>query len=307
MVQPLQQIPTNIITGFLGAGKTTAILHLLKNRPDSERWAVLVNEFGEVGVDGTLLSATTAEPVTIREVPGGCLCCAASVPMKVALNQLLKEAKPHRLLIEPTGLGHPRQILDMLSDTAYQSVLDLQATLTLVDARKVNDQRYREHPTFQQQLAVADLVIANHADQYRGDELQQLQHYLQQHGWGERPLYPTTQAAVVGNWLSLPHFAHTVTEASSTQHGTDFYSKGWRYDSSIRFDLGLITRCFQQLKMVRLKAALLTREGAYAFNQIEGAVQCTPLPHLPESRIEIIDLEPHPWETLEQQFLQCCA
>jgi G3E family GTPase len=67
-------VPTNIITGFLGAGKSTAILHLLKQKPSHERWAVLVNEFGEVGIDGSLFTGTETEDsgVFIREVSGGC-------------------------------------------------------------------------------------------------------------------------------------------------------------------------------------------------------------------------------------------
>jgi len=67
-------IPTNLISGFLGAGKTTAILHLLRQKPADERWAVLVNEFGEIGVDGALLG--NPDEVFIREVAGGCICCA---------------------------------------------------------------------------------------------------------------------------------------------------------------------------------------------------------------------------------------
>lgn len=67
-----KKVPTNIITGFLGVGKTTAILNLLKNKPENENWAVLVNEFGEIGIDGTLM---TDQGALIKEVPGGCMCC----------------------------------------------------------------------------------------------------------------------------------------------------------------------------------------------------------------------------------------
>ncbi len=104
--QPILGVPTNIITGFLGVGKTSAILNLMANKPENERWAVLVNEFGEIGVDGSLVQGQQSEEqqVFIREVPGGCMCCAAGLPMQIALNQLLNEAKPDRLLIEPTGL-----------------------------------------------------------------------------------------------------------------------------------------------------------------------------------------------------------
>ena len=101
----VQRVATNIITGFLGAGKTTTILHLLKNKPKNENWAVLVNEFGEIGIDGALMVEHGA---MIKEIPGGCMCCTAGVPMSVGINALLR-TNPDRLLIEPTGLGHPKR------------------------------------------------------------------------------------------------------------------------------------------------------------------------------------------------------
>ena len=95
---------TNLITGFLGSGKTTSILHLLAQKPADEKWAVLVNEFGEVGIDGALLADSGA----LLKDPGGCMCCVNGLPMQVGLNTLLRQGKPDRLLIEPTGLGHPK-------------------------------------------------------------------------------------------------------------------------------------------------------------------------------------------------------
>ncbi|WP_353934880.1 CobW family GTP-binding protein, partial [Acinetobacter indicus] len=82
---------TNLITGFLGSGKTTSILHLLANKDPAEKWAVLVNEFGEVGIDGALLSDSGA---MIKEIPGGCMCCVNGLPMQVGLNTLLRQGKP---------------------------------------------------------------------------------------------------------------------------------------------------------------------------------------------------------------------
>ena len=152
---PILGVPTNIITGFLGVGKTSAILNLMKHKPTNERWAVLVNEFGEIGVDGSLFQGNQSkqQQIFIREVPGGCMCCAAGLPMQIALNQLLSEAKPDRLLIEPTGLGHPKEVLQVLSSEHYRQVLSLQKNITLVDARKLSDTRYSDHDTFNQQIA----------------------------------------------------------------------------------------------------------------------------------------------------------
>ena len=89
----IKAVPCNIITGFLGVGKTSSILNLLKQKPENERWAVLVNEFGEIGIDGILIESQQQDHIFVREVPGGCMCCAAGLPMHIALNQLLQRAK----------------------------------------------------------------------------------------------------------------------------------------------------------------------------------------------------------------------
>ena len=83
----VKAIPTNIITGFLGVGKTTLIKQLLKTKPEGETWAILVNEFGEVGIDAGLLEVNNSG-VQIREVAGGCMCCAAGVPTQVLENKI---------------------------------------------------------------------------------------------------------------------------------------------------------------------------------------------------------------------------
>ncbi|MEL4402077.1 CobW family GTP-binding protein [Shewanella algae] len=165
----LKPVATNLITGFLGSGKTTFIKALLANKPAGETWAVLVNEFGEIGIDAGLMGQSDSG-VVIREVPGGCLCCAAGVPTQVAVTQLLARAKPDRLLIEPTGLGHPKEILKTLSSKQFAEVLSLKASICLFDPRKLSDKRYTEHENFLSQLQIADILLAGKQDLWQQQE-----------------------------------------------------------------------------------------------------------------------------------------
>lgn len=302
----LHRIPTNILSGFLGVGKTTTITTLLREKPLNEHWAVLVNEFGEIGVDGTLLEGATRgqSSVSIREVPGGCLCCAASVPMQVALNQLLRAAKPDRLLIEPTGLGHPRQIIAALSKPEYETVLDLRATLTLVDARKVADPRYTEHPTFNQQLEIADLLIAHKADLYGSCEIDQLRRYLAAKGLDSRPLYAVSQGAVAPQWLDLPRFSNHPTPSRSREMER-YRSHGWRYNSTHLFNRAAISALFATLDLIRLKAVILSSEGAFCYNLADGTLSETTLPAAGESRIELIIAKDSSVDDLEGKISHC--
>ncbi len=174
---------TNLITGFLGSGKTTSILHLLAQKPADEKWAVLVNEFGEVGIDGALLADSGA---LLKEIPGGCMCCVNGLPMQVGLNTLLRQGKPDRLLIEPTGLGHPKQILDILTAAVYEPWIDLRATVCILDPRQLLDEKVVNNDNFRDQLAAADIIVANKNDRETPESAHALADWWQRWGGDRR-------------------------------------------------------------------------------------------------------------------------
>lgn len=306
----INNIPTNIITGFLGAGKTTAILHLLKNKPPQQRWAVLVNEFGEVGIDGSLLQAQQSEKqgLFIREVPGGCMCCAAGVPMQIALNELLKQAKPDRLLIEPTGLGHPKEVLKTLSQAHYQGVLQLGSTLTLVDARHISDSRYIKHDTFVEQLAISDIIVANKVDLYGPHDKQTLTDYLnQQPNMAATPVHFVHHGEIDAHWLTAAanvtvaanahdhahhhHKHHKKAQhpdinqqampacgyLTSQNHNGGFASLSWRFSAEFAFDLTALVALIDRLPAERIKAVFNTQQGVIGFNKTSDSITQTPL------------------------------
>lgn len=157
---PVRDVPVTIVTGFLGVGKTTAILDLFRHRPEGERWAVLVNEFGRVGIDGAALG----EGYAVQEIAGGCICCTAGVKLTIGLVRLLREERPDRLLIEPTGLAHPATIVDTLRKPGIREAVSPRATIGLVDPRHFLLPKYAEHFTYQDQVALADVLVANRCD-----------------------------------------------------------------------------------------------------------------------------------------------
>ncbi|CAA0090012.1 Zinc-binding GTPase YeiR [Zhongshania aliphaticivorans] len=323
-------IPTNVITGFLGVGKTTAILHLLKQKPDNERWAVLVNEFGEVGIDGSVFSGqeTEGQGVFIREVPGGCMCCAAGLPMQIALNMLLSRAKPHRLLIEPTGLGHPKEVLAVLAAEHYKEVLDLRATITLVDARKVHDPRYTEHSTFKQQLAIADIIVANKAEQYQVEDFPALLDYLDKiMNLDNKSVYQVSQGQMDIDWLLTSAEQHThprhhhehdtgasvletpqMTEEgylSIDNTGEGFYSRGWIFNPQWVFSAASLYKLFLGIDAERIKGVFITDQGIVTYNKADGVLSEAELDDSLDSRIECISIEKSALDQLEKDLFDC--
>lgn len=320
-------IPTNIITGFLGVGKTSAILNLLVNKPDNERWAVLVNEFGEIGVDGSLVQGQQREEqqVFIREVPGGCMCCAAGLPMQIALNQLLNEARPDRLLIEPTGLGHPKEVLQVLSSEHYRQVLSLQKNITLVDARRISESRYTEHDTFNQQIAIADTVVGNKADLYQPGDSDKLTAYVAEVGrpetkvlFAEHGVIPFAEFEGQSSIHEQPNHHHHLHQSKplasevpmpesgmlkASNEGEGFQSVGWRFSAEKIFDRHKLLTLLLELKAERMKAVFITHNGLFGYNLTSDGLMEIELDECAESRIELISEQMD--SDFEQQLLSC--
>lgn len=314
-------VPAHVITGFLGVGKTTAILHLLRHKPAAERWAVLVNEFGEIGIDGAMLASSGA---VIKEIPGGCLCCVNGLPLQVGLNQLLK-TRPDRLLIEPTGLGHPRNILDTLVGADYRGLIDVRATVCLVDARKAAQPRYREHETFRAQVQVADVLIANKSDLCDARQRLELERFLADLQPSRRIDAWVEQGAVEPRWLDAPRVAAPVMHSHAHAHahgepapplqlapgqlwlrrdnqGLEHVSCGWLFAADVVFDFAKLFLLCSGLAADRVKAVINTERGAFIFNAENGVLSVLETQAGDDSRIEIIHPAPLDWSAIEQQL-----
>lgn len=161
---PTAPIPTNLITGFLGVGKTTAILDLAQRRPAGERWAILVNEYGEVGLDQAIYEGGGDDRLFVSEIAGGCFCCMSGMPLEWTLPELIRQSRPDRLIIEPTGLGHPARVLDQLRGPQFRDVLDVRTTIGIADPRDFQNPRIGKSPVFLDQIQLADVLVINKID-----------------------------------------------------------------------------------------------------------------------------------------------
>lgn len=305
------RIPTHLILGFLGAGKTTAILDLLQRKPAHETWAVLVNEFGEVGIDGALLASQGA---VVREVPGGCMCCVAGLPMQIGLNMLIQKAKPDRLLIEPTGLGHPAQILDTLAGEFYRDVLELRAHVCLVDPRRLEEPRVRENLHFQDQVAAGDVIVANKADLCSDEQLAAFWRWAEaltpakahlaqtHHGWLD-PMWLDGTAGVpdfvVAQAHAHRHGSDTVDSADEdslvdqpwqhwTNEGNGYYSLGWLIASETQFSAVRLYDLLSDTQLARAKGVVNTDRGWLALNAVDGMLERYAIPAQSANRLELI-------------------
>jgi len=323
-------IPTHLITGFLGVGKTTAIRRLLQRRPENERWAVLVNEFGEVGVDADLLADGD---VAVRQVAGGCLCCVASQAFTVGLNHIIRRERPQRILVEPTGLGHPAQVIETLTGTLYASVLELRATITLMDARHLASARHRAHETWRDQIHLGDVLVAHKADLYSDQDREaffvfaraldppKVRTALVAHGdldpaWldlplsaARRALFPEAHAFLTAHRLQTPESGRSQPPAAdhpewwtAESRGEGHFGRSWLFGPAVQFDPMRLDEALRRHAWDRVKGVLATSTGWVSINRVAGFGDIEPHPGAEQGRLEIIHHRPLDGGALERQL-----
>ena len=283
----LHNIPTHVIAGPLGAGKTSLIQHLMTQKPAHERWAVLVNEFGQIGLDAALMSQED-DAIAIVEVAGGCVCCVNGAPFQIGLSRLLRKARPDRLFIEPSGLGHPAQILKQLSQAPWLGVLALQPCVMVLDAQALAQGKSRPE-TQQTALEIAGLVVMNKSNSVPNEQRERIAYGLPKCPilWVEQgriplntlPVATMSDSHAVDKSLICKDISHIWQVFSSpetpivmTQLQPEGWSVGWRWHPSRQFSLSRLQLWLESLNWRRAKLVIHGSGGWFSTNSVDNCV-----------------------------------
>ena len=169
------RVAVHILSGFLGAGKTTALKDLLARRADRERIAVVVNEFGTLGVDGALLSDCAS--CILKEVPGGCVCCTAMADLEASLEEVSDLVAPTRFVIEPTGLARPSELVDLLRGPRWTNRFDVRPVITILDPQQDVAGAYATSALFRDQVDTGDILVVNRCDLASEEEILRVEEF----------------------------------------------------------------------------------------------------------------------------------
>ncbi|MBF8644844.1 MULTISPECIES: CobW family GTP-binding protein [Pseudomonas] len=318
----LQNIPTHVIAGPLGAGKTTLIRHLLAQRPANERWAVLINEFGLVGLDAALLSRDE-DGIAIGEVAGGCLCCVNGMPFQVGLGRLLRKSRPDRLFIEPSGLGHPLQLLAQLQQPPWAGVLKIQPLLMVVDAQSMvrNEQLLEAQ---RQAFDAADWIVLNKSEVVDEKYKSLINNKLsgKKIFWtvqGKLPLSDLPDVThgmvdslvvdnrITDNFRSPPAlWADPGQPICLAQQGEGGWSIGWRWHPGQQFYPQRLQAFLRTWPWRRAKGVIHSVEGWQSFNGLNGDMPAwQPSDWRRDTRIELIFDQPQSQSVLQAGLSEC--
>src|SRR5271156_6815367 len=160
-MQALAKIPVTIVTGFLGSGKTTLIRHVIENA-GGRRLALIINEFGDIGVDGAILKSCgidTCPEENIVELANGCLCCTVADDFIPAIALLGRSPRPDHIIIETSGLALPKPLVKAFDWPDIRTRLTVDGVIAVVDGAAVADGRFPDDPEKLAAQRAADSAI----------------------------------------------------------------------------------------------------------------------------------------------------
>jgi cobalamin biosynthesis protein CobW len=259
---PLLGVPALVVSGFLGAGKTTLVKHLIEDaRQQGFRLAVVSNEFGELGIDRALLQEEGGPGYV--ELEGGCVCCQLSGELLKTLQNLWETLHPDRIVVETSGVALPFETLMTFWREPVSEWVGESLAVVVVNAEQVAEGRDLEG-TFEQQISSADLVVLNKIDLVPEDSLPRLPLMLQAMAPGA-PMLRSIQGRIDSTIVFPPHPVHTDKSTQSRRlepmphTHEEFESQAVSIPRDITLDQ--LIEQVKQLHALRVKGVVHTTEG----------------------------------------------
>ena len=167
----------DIISGFLGAGKTTFIKQLIEQVFTGEKLVLIENEFGEIGIDGGFLKDAGIE---ITEMNSGCICCTLVGDFSKALQKVLEEYKPDRVMIEPSGVGKLSDIVKAIEDVKKEAEIEIHGRITVVDGKKAALYIKNFGEFFEDQVKHASTIVVSRTQMMTDEKVEECVHMLRE-------------------------------------------------------------------------------------------------------------------------------
>ncbi|MEM1256274.1 MAG: cobalamin biosynthesis protein CobW [Cyanobacteria bacterium P01_H01_bin.21] len=290
----MHKIPVTVVTGFLGSGKTTLVRHLLQNN-QGRRIAVLVNEFGEVGIDGEILKSCQvcdedeAPDTNILELSNGCLCCTVQEEFLPTMQTLLKRREDiDCIVIETSGLALPKPLVQAFRWPEIRTGATVDGVVTVVDGdalangqivgdldaleaqRQADDSLDHETPIeelFEDQLACADMVLLTKTDVMSEDSSLQVQQWLQQQSPTGVKVVPCKQGEISPDILL--GFNAAVEDNLDSRHSHHDHEEEHEHDDTIESVYVELDDAFEPAVLVKRLRSLVQQQEIY---RIKGFV-----------------------------------
>lgn len=261
-----------LISGFLGAGKTTLIQKLLKDAFSDSQTAVIENDFGEIGIDAALLRTNQ---VTVREINAGCICCSLAGDFVSALVDLLQQFSPDNVLIEPSGVGKLSEIQAGCQDPRVASLATVRQKITLVDVQHCQLYLKNFGEFFEDQIRYADTILLTHPIP---TQVQAAYHIVQQLNPSAKVIQTPMEQLQVQDLITVRNTAGC--SAPQVQHEHHCHCAESTFETITLETKHCFTRW--ELKRCLTKAAQLPGQLLRAKGIVLGSKSCWQIQYLPD-------------------------
>ncbi|WP_251860017.1 GTP-binding protein [Clostridium sp. Marseille-Q2269] len=165
------EIKVDIISGFLGAGKTMLIKKLISEKLYNEKIVIIENEFGQVAIDGTILKKSNIE---VKEINAGCICCSVTGNFNDSIKEIIEKYSPERIIIEPSGVAKLSEILDICKKHEFKDMLHINMIITMVDALRFNMYIKNFSDFYKNQIFNGKTIILTRTDKFSCHDLSKI-------------------------------------------------------------------------------------------------------------------------------------
>lgn len=225
-------IPIYVLSGFLGSGKTTLLTAMMDDyRSAGLRPAVVMNELGDVNLDGLLLD----EQLPMAELLSGCICCSVQGDLGLTIKELVDEEQPDAIWIEATGVASPAEIIDAITEASLYMKVAFKRLITVVDARHLLDQlpqaRSATRKLMEAQVRHASIIVLNKVDRLQADEIDEAEQALRM--WNKQaPIEATVRAYVDRRLLGLEWYTADHAAGQNVKQTESSSKEKWDYRPS---------------------------------------------------------------------------
>ncbi|QEY26233.1 CobW family GTP-binding protein [Neisseria zalophi] len=288
---PIKKTKVHLISGFLGTGKTTALKSLMEQKDPEEKWVIIVNEFGEIGIDGAVLSDNG---IPVAEIAGGCLCCTAGPQLSATVQKMLRDTQPDRLMIEASGLAHAASVIDELKEKPLNEQLEIAAVFTVVDPRQFVDPNYAQQALYKDQIGVCDVLVASKTDLCTPEILADFREKAAKLFPPKAKVVEVENAKMNIEWLDIPVVEKSRYRLKALPDNTMGYqSQGFTFPAGKDFDGERLTRFFDELPkmtegLVRAKGVFQVLGTWVWLNWVDGRWGANQVSWRRDSRFELI-------------------
>lgn len=290
-------LPVHIVAGPLGVGKTTAILSYVERNAGREHVAVLVNDFGPVGMDGAIMQGAigrvVGDQMKVLTIPGGCLCCASADALATGLPKLAQMPGVTRIVIEPSGIAMPAQVVDLARALAEDHGLDIRPTIVLLDVAEFAAEAAQRMPYYRRLVEAADVLVGNRADKASDRAVANFRRWAQELDPPKLRVITTTMGElpdavfdlrVDGNAPARRGHGH----GHDHHHADDRHAGGRAWDASAVFHLSALRKLLRDAPLERFKGIFHTDAGWKLIEMARGELTERFTDHRRDSRADWI-------------------